>query len=241
MSIDLILIMVLLFITIAPIIGIVAYVINKKSYRNTVWIARQTGEEINDVIWIPDKFKVRNINGTWEIKFYHMKEKTPSIDGKLWTKFLPNDGKILRLTKDQFDTLDLRRHLKRGLFLYETTEGEFYPLTIRNDGKNVLFSIVNQDNRNFIMRETQDINNLTRNKKQEKLLLWAIIIGILGMVIVSGLIGYFQNKQHEENVQATVTLCGQYTTAIIEALTNPNSTKPQFANSIKPIISLPGG
>ena len=136
-----------------------------------------------------------------------------------------------------------KSHIKRGIFFYETNEGEFYPLNIKVDNGKATFNAISQDNKSFIARETQNINALTRNKNVEKLLLWAIIIGIIAMVIISGLIIYFQNKTHEENIVATAEMCGKYTTQIINALTNPtvNNTKPQFISDIKPIISVPGG
>lgn len=246
-SIDIVLLLIIMFVVLVPTIIVIAYVFNKRSYRNIAHIARQTGKDPNDVIWIQDKFKVRYLDGTWEIKFYKMKENTPSVQGNLWSKFLAptqQSNKILQFKKETWDSIDMRRHLKRGVFFYETTEGEFYPMNIVADDKIFNFSTINQDNRSFVARETQNINSLTRNKNKEKLLLWAIIIGIIGLVVVGGILIYFQNKTHEENIQATAQLCGQYTIQIINALTNPttnNTQKPQFINDIKPIISVPGG
>lgn len=239
--------MILIFVCSIPIVVFVAFMLNKNSYRNKAWIARQTGNNVDDVIWLEDKFKILNVDGTWVIKFYTMREKTPSIHGGFFTKFITPaySRKAVSMGKDNWNSLDMNRHMKRGIYFYETTEGEFYPMSIvkeNKDGKDVFnFTTVNQDNRNFIMRETQNINSLTRNKKDDKLLLWGFIVGIVAMVIVFGIIGYLENKTHEENVRATAELCGQYTVQIINALTNPNSTQPKFVNNIGTSLSLPKG
>lgn len=245
MAFDIIALFIIVMIVSIPIILFVFFLVNKNSYRHTVWIARQTGKNFDDVIWIPDKFKLRNVNGSWEVKFYTIREKTPSIDGRFWTKTL-NPAyvrKIVKFDKLYWDNHDMSRQLKRGLMLYETTEGEFYPMGITKDNssKTINLTTFNQDNRMFVANETQSANSLTRNKNQDKLMLWGIIIGIVGIIIVSGVIGYFQNKNHEENIAATAQICGQYTVNIINALTNPNSTKPQFISDIKPILDLPKG
>lgn len=241
--IDVVLLLVILLVTLVPIIVIVGFLLNKSSYRNTVWIARQTGKDVNDVIWIQDRFKVQFVDGQWNIRFYKMKEASQSVNGKFWTKILKknsNTDKKLGFSKEVWDSLDMRHHLKRGLFLYETTEGEFYPLPIRFLDDKPIFTPFDQDNRTFIAQETQNINALTRNKSSEKLMMWIIIVGIIGLVVVGGLMTYFQNKSHEENIVATANLCGQYTVNIVNALTN-SSTKPQFINDIKNNIVNPGG
>jgi flagellar basal body-associated protein FliL len=246
-AIDGILLLIIVFIVAVPFVVIGGFLFNKKSYRNDVWIARQTGANLDDVIWIKDKFKVLYVDGNWILKFYNMKERTPSVNGSYWTKFMSPkfNNRLMQIPKEEWHTLDMRGKLKRGLFLYETTEGEFYPMGINTKdqlGKDIKLTIFNQDNRSFVASETQDVNSLTRNKNKDKLVLIAIIIGIVAMVIIGGMIIYFQNKNHESSIQATAQLCGQYTVNIINALTNVNNTgTPRFIGDLKPVLSLPPG
>jgi hypothetical protein len=196
--------------------------VRNNSFKNQTWIARQTGESIDDVVWVSDKFRVQNVDGVWEIRFKRIKEKTQSVDGRLWTKFIKKkyEGKVLKYPKDEWNTLDMRRHINRGIFFYETTEGELFPMTIKKPDGKFQFSLVNQDNRQFVMRETQNVNALTHSKKNELRTLLAIIIGIvvLGVVFVAG--GYWQNTQNTKNMQATQEIGIEYAKAVYNITCN---------------------
>lgn len=233
---DLIIILIIMIATGVPIALTMFFFILKASYKNTAWIARQSGNDINDVIWIPDKFRVRPIDGTWQIQFQKMKEKTQSIDGKFWTKFLTKgmSKRVLTFSKDKWDSMEMRRHIRRGIFFYETTEGELFPMIIKKDEKEFTFSLVNQDNRQFIMREIQDINNLTRSKKKEMLAMIAIIVGILvlGLAFIIG--GYWENNQHEQNIRTTAEVSMEYAKAVYNITCNG---QPTYLDNLK----IPGG
>lgn len=234
---DLILVLILLMVTLGPVLGITFWLMYRNSFKNVAMIARQTGNDINDVIWIQDAFKVANKMGTWEIKFRKMKEKSQSIDGKFWTKFLKkkDENTILKYSKEEWDTLEMSRHIKRGLFLYESTEGEFYPMVIKNDGVNLSFSIMSQDNRQFLMREIQDINSLTRNKRADVLLLAAIIISIIVLGVCFIAFGYWQNKQYIRGVQETAGVCAEYARNVYNVTI---ANIPQYLASVQ---TTPGG
>jgi hypothetical protein len=229
-----------------PIIITVGWLVHKNSFKNRTIILRQTGINPGDVIIVDDMIKLRNLDGVWEIQFYNMREKSPSVPGKYFMRFLAKkySQKILRMGDDAWKQQDMSSKIKRGIIFYETTEGEFFPMgiTVDNVQRTINLTTVNQDNRSFVLSNLKKHNDLTKNKNAEKLLLWGIIVGIIGIVVVSGILIYFQNKTHEDNIQATAAICGQYTVSIINALTNTNSsTKPAYLNNIKPVFSLPNG
>lgn len=208
--------------------GIILFLATRKSYKNIVDIARQTGKDPSDVMWIRDTFRVVNKNGAWIIEFAKLREKTHSVDGKFWTKFLsPKSHKsVLSFTRDEWESMDMSRHLKRGLKLYETTEGEFYPITIEKQGGQFVFSVLDQDNRQFIINQTQAVNDLTRNKKQEVALLWGIVIGfvVLGIAFIAFM--YFANKSYQGNLQTMANLCGSIYREMINTPGMINQTNP---------------
>lgn len=230
---DILIVMIILFIVLLPIFIFAFIVMRNSSYKNKAMIARQTGRDINDVIWLEDSYKITNENGNWLLEFKRMKERTQSIDGSVWTKFLAKKyhNKMLKYTRDEWDRIDMRRHIKRGLFFYETTEGELYPMTIQDHS----FNIIDRDDRLFVMTETQNVNELVKNDKKMMTTLLAIIIGIvvLGVVFVGGAI--WQNNTHEKNIVATQQVgiayaqsvynvtCGGYPTYIA----NINKNLPQ--------------
>lgn len=207
---------VLLFISI--IIAIMAY---NASFRNVAWIARQTGKERSDVIWLSDKFRVINKDGFWEIQFRHLTERTSSVNGRFWTKFIAPKyvKKVVKFKENEWKGSDLSKKLQRGLFLYETTEGEFFPMEISFDGSSATFKPFGQDNRQFLINEIKDINDLTKNKKREMLILLAIIIGIivLGVVVVMSII-YLKNSSVDQMAQLS-SVCSSYANALFNATT----------------------
>lgn len=239
----------LLFSAIGMLIAIIGVLfiilVTARSFKNTVWIARQTGTNINDVMWFSDKFKVNNTMGAWMIQFKKMKEKTKSIDGKYWTKFLlpKSVPKLLKFTKEDWDKQDMRSHLARGLFLYETTEGEFYPMNIeRKEGGGFLFNVLDQDNRQFLINEIQSVNDLTRNRKQEVTLLWGIIIGIAILALVFFIGMWWQGHEHDQNIAASAAVCQSYAYQVV----NISSQHPNaFLNGLTGIVGgaapPPGG
>jgi hypothetical protein len=187
--------------------------LNRKTFKNKVWIARQTGKSYSEVVWIEDFCRVVNKDGAWTIEFKKLKEKTRSVDGSLWSKLLNKkfQAKALKFDKTDWDSLDIRSNLMRGLFLYETTEGEFYPMQIdRKDDKNFTFRILSQDNRQFIITEIQGINDLTRNHKKELTLLWGIVIGIFVMAVVFFAALWWMGRMHDQNIITTMQACSGF-------------------------------
>lgn len=197
-------------------IGLIWF-LNRKSFKNKVWVARQTGKAKEDVIWFEDKCRVVNKSGAWIIEFEKIKEKTRSIDGKFWTSLITPkyQQKALKFSKDEWDQLNMRTNLMRGLFLYETTEGEFYPMAVEHKDGRFAFQILDQDNRQFMIEEIKDVNDLTRNHKTEITLLWGIIIGIvvLALVFFGGM--WWQGHEHAANLAATAQVCASYTREMI--------------------------
>lgn len=203
---------------------VVIMVLNSKSYKNKAWIARQTGNNIDDVIWIEDKFRVVNKDGAWGIQFKRLKDRTRSVDGKFWTKLAGPKAKSIYGTEDDWRADNMKAQIIRGLFLYETTEGEFYPMTIKHESGKFFFGVLDQDNRQFVISETQAVNDLTRSKKQEITLLWGIIIGIvvLALVFFGGM--WWQGREHNANLAATAEVCSSYAREVVNITSGGNPT-----------------
>lgn len=230
------------FLVVIPTLCIVAFLLYKSTFKNTTFIARQTGKDPTDVIWIEDKFRVNYENGAWIIQFYKIREKTPSVSGSLWMKVLSKKSqkKILKYDKEEFDTLELRKHIKRGLFFYEASEGEFYPLTIKLDDKGKpSFTPLSQDNKMFLINDTIEANNLTKNNKKELTAIIAIIVGVIVLGAVFGIGSYYTNSQHDKNVQATAQVCSSYAIAVANwTQTQLSNGNPQYLNNVP---KMPGG
>jgi len=215
--------------------GVIIIMINRKSYKNKVWIARQTGKDVADVIWIEDRCRVVNKNGAWVIEFQKLREKMQSVRGEWWSKLLKPSyqRKALKFDKNEWDSLNFRPNLIRGLFLYETTEGEFYPMVPSKKDGEFLFKILDQDSKQFMISEIKDVNDLTRNTKQEVTLLWGIVIGIivLGFVFFAGM--WWQGHEHSANLAATAQLCASYTREVINITAGAN---PNYLNALTGVV-----
>lgn len=211
---------------------IAAVVLRGRMYKNRVWIARQTGSDPTDVIWVEDRFYAKNINGLWVLKFKNIKDEAPSFDGSVHTKALrKSPPKILRLTRDQWAALDMSRKLQRGLFLYETTEGEYFPLKIgvNIDGQHTLQRI-DANTRMFLIKSTQNKNDLTRNRRREFLVLGGIIAGciVLGVIFVIGII-YIHNESIL-GIESAKSACYSATQAAV------NGTSNSFIGQIQGVV-----
>lgn len=215
------------------------FVMYKKSFRNTAMIARQTGKEVTDVIWIKDKFRVKSVDGAWVIQFWNLREKTQSIQGNLWQRFLKNDSKTLKFTKERWDSSDLSKHIQRGVYFYETTEGEFFPMQIKMDDKNPSFNVLSQDNRMFLINEFKNINNLTRNRKMELVTLGGIIAAclVLCVIFIFGII--YLNEASKRSEAAQSVDCANYARAVFNLT---QGTQATYLDTIRGTVAgTPGG
>lgn len=229
--------MILIVLFFLGILAFIAYKFWDKSFRNKAMIARQTGINIDDVIWINERFKVVNVNGSWKIIFRHIREKTGSIEGKFWTKFSKTKPKTTTYNEDEWKKKDMSKLIQRGLFLYETSEGVLFPMKItRSETDDFTFNIVDQDNRMFLINEIEHVESLTKNPRSEMVKLVAIIVAIvvLGVTFAGGM--YAMNSEGQQNVIQSAQVCGEYARAIF------NSTMYGGKEYISNIpIPLPGG
>lgn len=205
----------------------------RASFKNKVRIARQTGNDINDVIWLEDKFKVVNPDGNWVIKFLNMKEQTTSVPGNLWVKFAKNSKQELKFSKDEWKSKQMSANVARGLVLYENTEGEFFPMTISKVDGTVRFGLLNHNNRQFAVNEIRRAHDLTRNKTVEKILVIAAIVAIVGLVITGGIVTYFIGRENEKSIGATAQVCSAYAMALYNVSNGkPNTFLSDVAKQI---------
>lgn len=200
-------IIILIFFTI-----IFAIAMYRKSFRNACEIARQTGSSPDDVIWIRDRFRVKNKNGFWVIEFLGLKEKTGSIEGRFWTKFIQKKytNKVLRYTEVEWKTRDLSKLVQRGIKFYETNEGEFHPMSINFDGEQAKLHVISQDSRQFLINEIKDINSLTKNRFKEMLLMAGAIVAcfILAIIFIIGII--YMKESAQTSLASSQQACIDY-------------------------------
>ena len=216
---------------------IMAIVLNNKTYKNTTMIARQTGNSPDDVVWIKDRFRVRNRDGFWIIQFKKLREKTSSVPGKFWTKFIAEKqtNKILKFTDEEWKTRDISRLIRRGILFYETNEGEFHPMTIEYDRDGAKLHVISQDNRQFLINEIKDINSLTKNRFKEMLLLGAIILGIfvLAVIFILGII--YMKESAQTSLGQSQQACIDYY-RVVANITDAANGQPQFLEQATNIL-----
>ena len=216
---------------------IMAIILNNKTYKNTTMIARQTGNSADDVVWIKDRFRVKNRDGFWIIQFKKLREKTSSVPGKFWTKFIAEKqtNKVLKFTDEEWKGRDISRLIRRGILFYETNEGEFHPMSIEYDSSGAKLHVISQDNRQFLINEIKDINSLTKNRFKEMLLLGAIILGIfvLAVIFILGII--YMKESAQESLSSSQQACIDYY-RVVANITEASNGQPQFLEQATNIL-----
>lgn len=187
-------------ITIALILGgllfipaVTAFVFWDRGFNYRVEIIKQVGKDPNDVIRVRDRFKVRQKNGVHTIIFRNQmrttwsREETPSIPFRYWTKYLKKE---IKYTDDQWNNMDLSRSIKRGLLLYQSTEGDYRPIEFAYDKEGVKAKILSQDNRRWTVSKLREESEFTLSKTQQLIVYGGITIAfiIMGVAFVMFLI-----------------------------------------------------
>lgn len=216
---------------------VIAYVLYRKSFRNIAWIARQSGKDVGDVVFVPEKFRVQNRDGLRVIQFLNLRERTNSLGGSFWTKALKPKfaPKLLKFSRDEWDIQDMSRKIQRGIFFYETSAGEFYPMRIVPDGDGFGFSVIDQDNKMFVINETQDINSLTRNRKRDWILSAIAIVALIGIIITFIIGNVYMHEESVAGLSANAQVCSSYAQAIINA-----TQSGQFLDQAVNMVTQPG-
>lgn len=153
-----------------------------KSFIHRVWIAKQSGQEVTDVIWVEDKFKVVNKNGEHTIIFKRHHGGAPSFSGDFWAKVLKNQTIKINSDDEKWKRY-LKKQLGRGMFLYQSTEGEFNPMSIIQTPGGTAFKVLPQDNRGFIVRGMSEVNELSLNSRRQMIIYLAIVGAFVILVI----------------------------------------------------------
>lgn len=206
-----------------------------KSFKNHVMIARQTGSDPTNVIWVSDRFKVVDKDGYYRIIFLKRRVRTSDADGKLYTLFFKKKPQGISITKEEWLMKDMSKLVQRGLFMYETNEGQFFPITMEvNNGAK--FQVLDQDKRRWITEEIKDIHELTRNRTKDILLLTAAIVAcvVLALTFIFGII--YLNEQATKTQGTVQGACMAYIDKImnytITIQENNNGVASNLANSI---------
>lgn len=162
------------------------------SFNLKVQIFKQVGKDPNDVIRVQDRFKVRQKNGVYTILFRNQLSNTPSPPFMYWTKYLPKQKEY---TEEQWKSADFSRQIKRGLMLYQGTEGDYRPLEFVKDGEHTKAKILSQDNRRWVMSKLREESEFTLSKRQQLIIYGGIIIAfiVLGIAFIMFLIYLSEN------------------------------------------------
>lgn len=187
-----------------------SFVLWDKSFKNPVLIARQTGQDADTIIWVRDRYKVQQKDGYYYLRFRHRRVKTKDVESKFHTLFAKKRRDVAELTREEWDTYDMSKKVQRGLFLFETSQGMLQPMAVRfNDGYAAL-EVMGEDTRRWLAQEIKDVNELTRNRTKDILLLTAAVVCIaaLAVVFIFGFI--YMNEQGTKAIAANTGACTQY-------------------------------
>jgi hypothetical protein len=160
--------------------AIIAYFLWEISFNYKVQIAKQVGKDPNDVVWVNDRFKVREKMGVHTIIFRNQLSRTPSVPYRFWSKYT---NKQLKYDEEQWKKLDLSSLLKRKLFLYQGLEGEFRPMEIVYENNQMQWRILSQDNRRWVVSKLREEHEFTLSKKQQLIIYASIVIAFIILAI----------------------------------------------------------
>lgn len=189
--------------------------ISRSSYKHPAVIAVQTGPEVNDVVLLKDRARVRETeDGYYILTFKTLKnDRMPSPPFKFWQKFIRGgagytpevtdaDGPASKHSRNKFTEKQIKKLLSRGILLYKTSEGELKPATWTSEG---LLTVLDQDNRAFLISEAERRAKVNRTKWDR----WVPVVTTLGIVLIMGLIFAFYlvylNTNMADNISA---ICG---------------------------------
>lgn len=192
--------------------GIVAVIaLSRSSYKHPAIVAVQTGTEVNDVIIVSDKTRVRQTqDGYYILQFKTLKnDRMPSPQFSFWQKFIkggngydPETTPEEARKENKFTEKQIKKLLTRGILLYKTSEGELKPAIWTAEGK---LSILDQDNRAFLISEAERRAKLNKTKIDR----WVPVVTTLGIVLIMGLIFAFYmvylNTNLADNISAICT------------------------------------
>lgn len=175
-------------------------IFSKASYKHKALIAVQSGTSANDIVWIEDFFRVRKLeDGYYVAQFKNLRsDMTPSPRFSYWQKFVKgkssykgvDDKDVEGLSKKELKQQNkwtkeqMKRYLMRGAIFYKTSEGELKPMVIKQEGE---LTVLDQDNRAFLMGEAQRRAKLNQSKTDK----WIKAGLILGAMFFSAAIFIF--------------------------------------------------
>lgn len=177
------------------------------SFTHKVWIAKQSGRDESDVIWVEDKCKVKDEKGQHVITFRGHKGASPSFPGEFWTKVFKL--KAAKVTDEDWPFV--RKNIGRGLYLYQTTEGEFHPMRIVSEGTRKGFKVLSQDNRGFVIRSLSDNNELTLSGRRQ-MFIYLAVAGVFIVLVVAFIMWLVYITETATN------LCGVAGSNVLETL-----------------------
>ena len=188
--------------------ALIAWFIWEKTFRYKCFIAKQTGNDPDNVVWFEDKFKVLQKEGYYRIIFRRQISQSQSFPGELWSKFFRN--KSIKFDNNRWMHLNIPKHIARGLFLYQTTEGEYHPMRLERDG---VMKTLSQDNRAFLVHQFKKSAELALTPRKQIIAIAAVIGGIviLGICFVLFLV-YLTD--------AAADICGTAGNTFIDTATN---------------------
>ena len=178
-----------------------------KSFIHTVFIAKQSGRDVSDVLWVRDQFKIIERNGVHVIAFKRHKGKSPSFSGDFWCKVFKNNG--ISIDDDVWKKISMPKMIGRGLFLYQNTEGEFHPITLSIGSHHPEFKVLTQDNRAFIVQGLRETQALTLTAKKQVIAIVAVVIAILVLAVLFFLFLMYLTE-------AATNICGRTGTTFMQ-------------------------
>lgn len=167
------------------------FIMNKASYRYKCQVAIPVGESADDVIYVDDSFKTKNIKGSVHVQFRKNRGKVYSPGYKFWGKWLKGKKHLPGGIDDKagwakINDPDLRKHLIRGAHFYKVNDNEYKVMKISTDGN---FNVIDHDSIELVLDDIERQNEITTSFR-DKLLqlgLWLgslFIISLLAIMII---------------------------------------------------------
>lgn len=216
---------------------VIAFILYQLSFKNRAFIARQTGNSTDNVIWIQDKFKVVRKDGYYFIKFKNLRMKTANVEGKFWTKFFkPKDvPKELKMDKEEWESREMSKKIQRGIYFYENNNGQFFPMSIEFKEHSANFNVLDNDNTRWLANEIKEANDLTRNRGKEILLLALAIVCVvvLALVFIFGII--YLNETGARAISVNQEACTGYINKLLN-YTQTIQKNNGFINGVNDVV-----
>lgn len=154
------------------------FILYKASFRYKCQVAIPVGDSPNDVIWVEDKFKIKQNKGHQQVRFLRNRGKVYAPEYKFWSKWLRKNKSVESKTTDPWaviDDSDIRKHVLRGAHFYKVSDLEYKVVKLTEKGD---FKVLDHDSVELVIDDIERQNEITTSFK-DKLIQMGMWLGSL--------------------------------------------------------------